>query len=112
MKIGTPRNAVSTPSLSGVAVGITRTAMSDALSNMAPASADGSSTADGLRSVNRRTRCGTTSPTNPIAPDTATAPPTPIAIPASKTRRTRPRSVPSDRAPSSPSDSASSARPG
>ena len=92
MKIGTPRKAVSTTSLSGtVPVGIRRTAMSDAAqqyracqSPRAAAPSDGAAIGEAAL-----TRCGTTSPTKPIAPDTATAPPTPIAIPASSISRTR-----------------------
>ena len=76
-KNGVPINAVTTPSFSSLLVGITRTSTSAAVSSTAPASADGTRSFDGRAPVHGRRMCGTTSPTKPIAPLTATQAPTP-----------------------------------
>ena len=64
--------------------------MSAAVSSAAPVSAAGSSTRAGSEPTARRTRCGATSPMNPIEPATATAAPTPSATPITTISRVRP----------------------
>src|SRR5689334_14741909 len=115
MKNGTPISAVTTPSLSSMAValglaGTSRTAISAAMSSTAPIKVAGRQMRAGSEPTRRRTRCGATSPTNPIEPATATAAPTPSATPITTRIRVRSMSTPSEAAASSPSVKARKAR--
>jgi len=58
-----------------------------------------------------RTMCGTTRPTNPITPLTATATPASSEVAKNRFRRSRATSTPRDAAGSAPMASAFSARP-
>src|SRR5215467_10046942 len=114
-KNGTPISAVTTPSLSSIAVafglvGMSRTPTSAANNSAAPISAAGRQTRVGSEPTRRRTRCGATSPMKPIEPATATEAPTPSATPITTRIRVRSMSTPRDAAASSPSVSARNER--
>src|SRR5204863_5159832 len=74
-KNGTPRSAVNAPTGSSTGAMITRETRSDVTSNAPPASAQSGSRYRKSRRQTRRTRCGTSSPMNPMMPATATAAP-------------------------------------
>ena len=73
---GAPTSAIITPSFRSWSGRITRTATSAASTSAAPPSAAAGSSREGSPPLSPRKRCGTTSPTKPIAPATAVAAPT------------------------------------
>src|SRR5690606_37876032 len=76
MNNGAPISAVSTPSFSSRPAGSRRTAMSARQTSSPPSSAEGSSRRSGRWRTSGRTRCGTSRPTKPMSPATATEAPT------------------------------------
>src|SRR5690606_38727795 len=80
-KKGAPIRAVTTPSLSSGPGGIKRIAISAASVSAAPARKLGPSSRLGWCPTHGRSRCGTTRPTKPMTPLTATAAPTASAVP-------------------------------
>ena len=78
---GAPISAVTTPSFSSALVGIQRTAMSAASNKLAPPTALANMSCAGSFLQARRSRCGTTKPTKPMMPVTATPAPTHKAVP-------------------------------
>ena len=72
-KNGAPTNAVTTPMGSSAGAITVRATRSAAPRNAAPPSSDSGSTIRYEPPASRRTTCGTTIPTNPISPLTATA---------------------------------------
>src|SRR5690606_30767162 len=75
-KNGAPTSAVRTPSFRSRSGAISRVAISAASSTAAPPSAEAGKSREGLAPTSGRSTCGTTRPTNPIAPATATDAPT------------------------------------
>src|ERR1039458_1658889 len=71
-----------------------RTAISAASSSALPVSALGTNSRVGSWPISGRIRCGATRPMKPMAPDTATEPPTPSATPVITMSRSRSTSTP------------------
>src|SRR6056297_1781132 len=110
-KNGAPTSAVSTPSFNSCAGENARTAIS-ANSNIAPPPrALAGNNALGRSPTSGRSKCGTTKPTNPMAPATAVAAPTDSAVPRTRLVRTCPRLKPRLAVASSPNVNASKGRP-
>src|SRR6185436_3896581 len=108
-KNGAPIRDITTPSCTSEPPGSSRTTTSPASTSAAPPAALGTSRDEGFAPMSGRNRCGTTSPTKPMMPDTATLAPTTSPTPPANSHCARPRSIPSERAPISPSVRASSA---
>src|SRR5690554_1402605 len=79
---GVPRIEVSTPSFNSRPGGNNRTQISAAQTRMAPASAAGISSRSGRCCTSGRSKCGTSKPTKPMLPATATELPTSRAAPS------------------------------
>src|SRR5690606_10404247 len=82
MNSGAPSREVSTPSLSSRPGGSRRTTISAAPTRMAPASVAGISRRSGLCFTRGRRICGTSRPTKPMLPATATEEPTSMEAPS------------------------------
>jgi hypothetical protein len=107
MKNGAPRNAVTTPIGVSPPCSNARPGTSARIRNEAPTMMLIGSTQRYDELNTRRTRCGTTMPTNPISPLTLTTAAVPKVAATTTTRRTRRTSAPNVAASSSPTRSTS-----
>ena len=107
---GPPMSAVTMPTGSSRGSNRVRAAVSAQTRKIAPASAESGSSARCRGPTSSRTACGSTSPTKPIAPLTATIAPVSSAVPRSSQRAALPTCTPSAAAAVSPNANASSVR--
>ena len=104
-------NAVKTPSFKSRSGNKPCAALSANKTIAAPPKADAGSNREGTPPIKGRKICGTTNPTNPIAPVTAVAAPTDSAVPDTTISRNRTIRMPKASAASSPNVKASNPRP-
>src|SRR5690606_34751410 len=108
---GAPMSAVTIPTGSSRGSNAARASVSAHTRNTAPARAESGSSARLPGPMSSRTACGSTSPTKPIAPETATSAPVSSAPPPSSAQRAPVTGTPRAAAERSPKAKASSTRP-
>src|SRR5690606_7561727 len=111
MKNGAPTNAVTTPIGSSAGASASRATRSARTRKAAPPSSESGSTVRYDQPARRRTAWGTTAPTNPMGPLTATADAVASDAASSTATRVRPACRPRLVASSSPTESTSRSRP-